>query len=330
MVGWVRLWAWTAAAVFSVVGDAQSSSTAVVAIASGPILSLHDSSGTVVQRIDLKHSIAGFAFSSDRSKLVIVSPDTEHGGALFLIDLRTGSRRKLTPSHFAFDRLDKGETEVYDSPAFSPDGRTLVFAVHGNSPGDGNDAWENSGPLAILALPTGRARVLMATNDIEGGGPCSESDPQWSPDGMWILFNCEDGAFLTDPEGKTLVKLEIGTDDAGSSAVSWVGTKCILYTQTPQKEGRFDFNNESVKLLNLKTHLSSDAGNMLFNLGDSKGGLLRASEDAIIRQNWPMLVVETKAKRWEVRLQNGLSEPQIGAAQLLTGWNPHSIPTQCK
>lgn len=120
---------------------AQMPKRAVVAIASGPTLSLYDEAGNVVQRIDLKHPIAGFAFSPDRSKLVIVSPDTEHGGRLFLINLKNGSRRNLTPwSHFAFSQLGQGEREVYDSPAFSPDGGSLLFAVHGNVPGDGNDA----------------------------------------------------------------------------------------------------------------------------------------------------------------------------------------------
>jgi hypothetical protein len=304
----------------------------VVAIASGSDLSFYDVSGKVVRHIDLKHPVAGFAFAPDRSKLVVVSPDTEHGGALILIDLKTGSRRKLTSSRFAFKALEAGESEVYDSPAFSPEGRSLAFAVHGNLPGDGNDAWENSGPLAILDLDDPKPRVLEATNHVAGegdDGPCSESDPQWSADGMWILFNCEDGAFLTDPHGRRLRNLKIGADDAGSSAVGWVGRNCILYVQTPETQGRFDFDHERVKLLNLKTLRSSDASSLLSGFSGPHGGLRRASGDVLIRQVQSRLIIQTRIKRWELPLSETTQEPQTVSAQLLTGWSPRSIPAGC-
>jgi hypothetical protein len=308
----------------------QSLSPPVVAIASGPDLSLYDASGKVVQHIDLKHPVAGFALSPDRSKLVVVLPDTEHGGALILIDLKTGSRKKLTAGPFAFRHLNPGEKEVYDSPAFSPDGRRLVFAVHGNQPGDGNDAFENSGPLAILDLDEGNPKVLKATNRIPGEaeGPCSEGDAQWSPNGRWILFNCEDGAFLTDPQGKTLRNLNIGTADGGSSAVGWVGTRCVLYAQTPEKDGHFDFDHESLKVLNLTNSQSSDAGFMFSEFRGRTSALLRASQDALIRGIWPETVVVTKGRTWKFKQPN--QGPPTVVVQLLTGWDPSSIPFACR
>lgn len=311
----------------------QAPARAVVAIASGPKLSLYDEAGNVVRRIDLKSPVAGFAFSPDRSKLVIVSPNTEHGGKLFLIDPKGGSRRNLTPwSHFAFRHLDKGEREVYDSPAFSPDGKGLLFAVHGNVPGDGNDAWENSGPLAILDLKTGRPRVLQATNNIDGNGPCSEGDAQWSPDGKWILFNCEDGALLVDPRGAMLQNLKIDQNDTSSSSVGWVGSNCILYVQTPMKGDDFDFDHETVKLLNLTTQRSSDAGELVKGFSGLTRGLLRVSGDAVIREIWPnlKLIIETKQKQWNFQFKQEGQAPQTVSAQLLTGWDPLSIPDECK
>jgi hypothetical protein len=308
----------------------QVPSAAVVAATSGTTLSLYNTVGTVVQRIDLKQPVAGFAFSPDRNKLVVVLPDTEHGGALILIDLKSGARRKLTGSHFAFRDLNKGETEVYDSPAFSPDGRSVAFAVHGNQPGDGNDASENSGPLAVLDFDSGKLRVLKATNNVEVNEPCSESDPQWSPDGKWILFNCEDGALLTDPQGRTLRDLKISSDDAGSSAVGWVGRHCVLYVETPEEQGHFDFDHESVKLLDLRHSQSFDATKMLEKFRPSKGGLLQASTDALIRRLESRLIIQTAEKQWELALEEKPSEPQTVLAQLLTAWEPRAIPDYCK
>ena len=321
------------AGVYSATAIGQSPSRAVVAIASGSTINLYDESGNAVRSIHLKGPTAGFAFSPDRSRLVVVAPDTEHGGALWLIDLKTGQRRKLTPSHhFAFQHLDKGESEVYDSPAFSPDGRTLAFAVHGNLPGDGNDAFENSGPLAIVELNGGAPRVLKATNHIgpELDEPCSESDPQWSSDGKWILFNCEDGGFLTDPQGNTVRHLKTDGENAGSSAVGWVGTKCIFYVQTPEQNGQFDFEHESVKLLNFNTGKSSDASGMLTGFPTSQGGLVQASDAVVIRSDWPnsVLIIETRKKQWRLRLDN--RGPRTVAAQLMTGWSEKSIPSVCK
>jgi WD40 repeat protein len=304
--------------------------SAVVATTSGSTLSLYDAAGTVVQRIDLTQPVAGFAFSPDRSKLVVVSPDTEHGGALILIDLKNGARRKLTSSHFAFHHLNEGETEVYDSPAFSPDGRKLAFAVHGNQPGDGNDAWENSGPLAVLDFDTRKLRVLKATDNVDGNGPCSESDPQWSPDGKWILFNCQEGALLTDAQGSTIRDLNISTDNAGSSAVGWVGGHCILYVQTPLKQGHFDFGHESEKLLELRHSQSFDATKMLSKFSPSTGGLQQASTDALIRWEKSRLIIETVGKQWELPMQKRPNEPQTVLAQLLTAWEPRAIPDYCK
>ena len=160
--------------------------------------------------------------------------------------------------------------------------------------------------------------------------PCSESDPQWSPDGKWILFNCEDGAFLTDPQGRTLRALKISIDNAGSCAVGWVGGHCVLYLQTPKDQGHFDFDHESVKLLDLRHSQSFDATKMLDKFSPSTGGLQQASTDALISRLESRLIIETWGKRWELPLEEKPNEPQTALAQLLTGWEPRAIPDYCK
>jgi hypothetical protein len=311
-------------------GNSQPRPTPVVGIASGTSLSLYDASGAVVRRIYLKTQVSGFALSPDREKLVIVKSDTEHGGALVLIDLKTYVRKNLTGVPFAFDHLNEGESEVYDGPAFSPDGRYLVFAVHGNQPGDGNDAWENSGPLAVLNFDTGEKRVLKATNNIDGNGPCSESDPRWSGDGNLIVFNCEDGAFLTDAQGTTLRDLRITEDEMGASAIGFVGARCVLYVQTPMKDGQFDVDHESAKLLELPSLQSTDAGPLLKITNRSRGAIIQASQFGVIRGTDLKQTIETAQKQWEITLRKDWRSPQTSVAQLLTNWEPDVVPKACK
>ena len=211
---------------------AQSPEGPVVAFVTGTTLVLTSASGQVTQRIDLRHPVYNFALSSDRKLLVTVAPDTATGGNLDLLDLQTQRQTRLTSGNLYFkaSELDKGETEVYDDPQFSPDGRSIAFAIHTDNPGDGNDAINDSGPIAVMDLQSRKVRVLKATENIDGQGLCFANSPMWSPDGKWILFNCENGAFVTDAQGISLRDLKLGTDeDALTSAVSWVGNRCVLY-----------------------------------------------------------------------------------------------------
>lgn len=313
----------------------QASSTAVIAVASGSTLSLYDDSGNIVRRFDLQHPVAGFSLSPDRRMVAIVSPDTEHGGALVLIDLKTGTRRQLTHGHGGFKQLDKGETEVYDSPAFSPDGRSLAFAVHGNRLGDGNDAWENSGPIAVLELASGKLTVLNATNNIDGNGPCSESDPQWSPDGKWILFNCEDGAFITDALGKSLRDLKLGTDpEASTSAVSWVGNGCVLYVQSHTGATSPENEPDEIRLLNLRKSKSQISTVLPALPKQSLTGLRESSDDAAIMESSSGVTIETRGKVWvfpEIEQEfDGYVSHEAPAAHVIGGWRTTSIPHECE
>ena len=304
----------------------QPASPVVVGIATGPTLSLYDANGGVVKRIDLGKPVAGFALSPAQSQLVIVSPEREHGGALYLVDLNTGSRRKLTAGPFVFQHLNPNEREVYDGPAFSPDGRSLVFAVHGDQPGDGNDAEENSGPLAILDLRTLKPRVLKATNNIDGEGPCSESDPKWSPDGKWILFNCETGAFLTNVAGTVLRDLKIDPSDGYSSAIGWVGGNCVLYEQTPES----DRNAERHFLLNLATGRSVDAAAPLRFPKKEVVGLMQMSSDTIVFKPGGSVVVAVAGKTLVLPAPENGQLPATSSAQVEDGWPASQIPDDCR
>jgi WD40 repeat protein len=322
---------------FAISAIAQPPEEPVVAFAHGTTLSLASASGKIVQEIRLKHPVYDFALSKNRKLLVTVSPDTEHGGNLTLINLQTHTQSRLTYGHLVSKAKDmnKGETEVYGELQFSPDGQSLVFGVHGNLPGDGNDAEEYSGPFAVMNLKSKRIQILKSTTNIDGEGECAETHPMWSPDGKWIVFNCDDGwvPFLTDAQGKTLRDLKLEPEgNWGTGAVAWLGNSCVLYTRTPEIDGSYNHAGDEVRLRNLKTNISQDFKTLLDFPMRSVAGLIEASDTAFISESddGEKLNIETSGKKWTFpnaqspRVKDGVS------AHVLGRWLPAEIPSECK
>jgi Tol biopolymer transport system component len=292
-------------------------------------LTLAASSGRVIQKIELKKPVYNFALSKDRKQLVTVSVDTETGGNLYLLNLQTHALTKLTNGHLYFKakELNKNETEVYDDPQFSPDGRSLAFAIHTDNPGDGNDAEDDAGPIAVIDLQTRKVRVLKSTENIEGQGLCFANTPMWSPDGKWILFNCENGAFITDAHGTSLRELRFGAKkDNMAYAISWVGNGCVL--SVPDTEEQSDKKESNVMLFDLHT---SELRSLPALFAASKRPfkeLIEASEPVFIRQMDSGISIETNGKTWTLFTDQHLWKRP--PAHVLGGWQPTSIPTECK
>lgn len=323
-------------AVASVPVIAQTSDEPVVAFVTESTLSFAASSGKITTKIDLDRPVYNFALSADRKLLVTVSADTATGGNLYLLNLQTHAQKKLTNGHLYFKAkdLDKDETEVYDDPQFSPDGRSLVFAIHTDNPGDGNDAINDSGPIAVMDLQTRKVRVLKSTENIGSEGLCFANTPMWSLDGRRILFNCENGAFITDVGGTTTRQLKFGTVQSPDGyAVSWIGNGCVLTMQESEDQPTGQ-SKENLLFLNLSTSEAQSSVALFAAPNRPTAGLIEASESTFIRRVDSGLSVETDGKtwsfpeiRWEFKDRYSWRNPP---AHILGGWKPSSIPQECK
>jgi hypothetical protein len=321
----------------AIAASAQSSDEPVVAFATGTTLTLASATGRVTQKIDLGHPIYNFALSSDRKLLVTVALDTATGGNLSILNLRTHEQTSLTSENLYFkaSELRKEEKEVYDDPQFSPNHQSVAFAIHTDNPGDGNDAENDSGPIAVMDLRSRKVRVLKSTENIEGQGSCFANSPKWSPDGKWILFNCEDGAFVTDARGASLRDLKLGTDrDAETSAVSWVGNGCVLYLQSHTTNGSIDPSKDEVLLFSLQTSVSSKPASKMPFPNWIATGLQEASDSAFILASSTGKTIETSGKEWAFPATrkdfDGYTPLIWPAAHIIGGWQPSSIPRECQ
>jgi len=278
-------------------------------------------SGRATETFPTNRAVLDFAISPDLKLLVTVAATTRYGGVLDLEDIGSGVRSRLVSGPVYFKHLPRGEKEVYSDPRFSADGKQVVFAVHVNSPGDGNDAMGAAGPIAIVDIASRQVQILKSTTNIDGEaeGPCFSNTPIWSANGKWILFSCEDGAFITDASGKTLRPLKIGSDEKPwTTGIGWVGDNCVLYVQAVDG-GRDDAYE--VRLLNLQTSKTQDATSVLPVLHGEMSGLIEASELAKVRRTPSGLQIESETKAWTL--------PAGSHAHLLGGWSA-GLPRTCE
>ena len=145
---------------------------AAVGVSSRGVLSIATASGKVLRTLSPKPPIGNFAISSDGQRVVFSPQGAGYGGPLYLLSVPSGRTEALVHDHY----YSRGE--VYADPDFSPDGDTVVFAVHAQANGD---LVEASGPFATVDLRTRSVHVLPATMDIDSGGIAFANEPVWFP-----------------------------------------------------------------------------------------------------------------------------------------------------
>ncbi len=204
--------------------------TPVVGYAIKGVLYFASRSGAVVRTIRTRLPIGDFSVSPDLNTVVFVSTDaTDWGGPLHLFDSKTNTVQRLTAGPYWLKRNTKEAREVFSDPDLSPDGTSVVFAIHTAPSGD---VVEASGPLASMNLRTRQVRVLRSTTDFNGGGPAFANHPIWSPDGTQILVSFEIGFSLVSPNGNTIRSIEPSDLPQGSdwdTGFGWMGNECVLY-----------------------------------------------------------------------------------------------------
>jgi hypothetical protein len=121
--------------------------------------------------------VLDFCWSPDGGRLAYLTA-ADRSPALWVADV-TGDKAHVL--------LAQGRAEVFGTPAWSPDGRTLAFsrAPLGAETASASDVW-------LVDADGGNLRPLFPANDLE------ESHPAWSPDGHYLAFERADNVWLLD------------------------------------------------------------------------------------------------------------------------------------
>ena len=196
-------------------------------------------------------SIGKLAISPDATQIVFTRRGAlPLGGHLYLLDLKTRKVQRLT-GRSAFT---KGE--VYADPDFSPDGTSIVFAIHAKPSGPRSNA---TGPLATMDIRARKIGILDSTRNFGGLDAVYLEHPRWSPDGTRILFDAEGTFVIADATGKSKKEMTEAAaatpnDERAVSSRGWLGPGCVLFV--------YDSPGAAVQFLNLATGEKSPADNI--------------------------------------------------------------------
>jgi hypothetical protein len=282
------------------------------------ILTIKSASGRTLHVFKTTPPVGTFAISPDRQSIVFapLGPGPMHnGGQLYLLSIATGKVHRLTHTQ-VYDKR-----EVYSYPDFSPDGHEVVFAVHVEIGGNGDDTVMSAGPFAILNLRSGLVREISSTEDVEGNGPGYGSSPRWSPNGKKLSLNIEDDVFLTNSSGKPL-------QDASSwmqgspFALDWLGNECIVSV------GGYDWETEEkepAKVLLLDTHKTKPLAKLVGLAPAQVTGLVAFSPTIRVRKVGDKLIIETHNGTWSV-----VDPDHYPNVRIFSTWTDAQVPTACQ
>jgi dipeptidyl aminopeptidase/acylaminoacyl peptidase len=260
----------------------------------GGVLRIATDSGRVLRIVQLTPKIGDFAISPDGSTVVFTPWGTEYGGPLYIANVAVGKPELLVRRRL----FVRGE--VYSEPDFSPDGRQVVFAIHGRAKGD---LVEASGPFAVVDLTTRKVHVLPSTMNLDSGGVAFANDPRWSPDGKRLLLNFESDAAVADAKGENLMKLSSvvpKTEGRWFHGEGWFGNSCIVYTLGADQRAA---QGAPARVLNVRTLKTKAASDLLSVAPQSLIGLDSVSMPIWVRSTADgERIVEGTGSPWRVPL----------------------------
>jgi TolB protein len=126
------------------------------------------------------------AWSPDGSKIAFTRQRS-----LYTVNVETHALRRITNCSPWFSFPDRKKSCVDRSPAWSPDGRRIIFARAFGCGGGGCP----STPFIVNADGSGLRRLTL----LQGG-----ISPLWSPNGRKIVFDTYRGIYAVDPDGSHL------------------------------------------------------------------------------------------------------------------------------
>lgn len=229
-----------------------------------------------------------------------IYPDTGFG-QIYLVETAGGEPRRMN-----FDGILAAE-----HPAFSPDGKSLVFVGLSEVRKQGKDDEAQvfaTMSVSIADIPSGKTReVLRHKNSLLDAGYIY-SNPAFSPDGKWILWqqsgsDVSGGFQITDLKGKTLFRFP----SKGEDPTPYWGPGLALDGQTVlcYSPATSDISDDTIYVVDRKTGKMAEVTTGASPVFVRNGG-------AIVFERWTNRWTETASSNlWILELKPGATPRRI-------------------
>ena len=198
--------------------------------------------GEAEQLTTIKQGVGSFVWSPDGGRLALEIDDMtpDQAGDTTWIGIKAKTQRPYVIDRLQFKRdgtgyLDRRRTHLYvfdlrtkgaarqitsggwddEGPAWSPDGRLIAFTSNRDSV-DGND---NSDVWVVASDDTSKGATTRRLTSTPG----PDGDPEWSPDGKWILYDRQPSgepiAMIYDPGQLAIIDASGGQPRAVTAAL---------------------------------------------------------------------------------------------------------------